>query len=189
MARRGAGPRTATGPLTMKGTILGTLPYMAPEQLEGKPVDTRADIFAFGAMVHEMVTGRRAFPESSEAGLIGAILHSHPPALGAAKPGTPPALERLVSVCLAKEPAGRWSSAHDVLPPTAGDRRNRRGRTARRRTAPQRSRERLAWAAAAIALLAALALGVLFLTNDRNPHRRPSPSFRSCRSGHPLRAR
>ncbi len=163
-----AGAETVTGPLTMKGTVLGTLPYMAPEQLEGKPVDARADIFAFGAMLHEMVTGRRAFPESSEAGLIGAILHSHPPVLRTSNPGTPPALERLVSVCLAKDPARRWSSAHDVVLQLQGIAETG-GVEGPAATAPRRSRERLAWTTAAAALLVSLVLGVLFFTNRPQP--------------------
>ena len=105
---------TATA-LTFHGEILGTLPYMAPEQLQGNDVDARADIFAFGAMLHEMVTGQRAFTGSSQASLIGAILHFEPPRVTQVAPGAPPALDRLVSVCLAKDPADRWSSATDVL--------------------------------------------------------------------------
>lgn len=162
-----AGAETVTGPLTMQGTILGTLPYMAPEQLEGKPVDARADIFAFGAMVHEMLTGRRAFPESSEAGLIGAILHSHPPTLSEAKPGTPRALERLVSVCLAKDPHDRWSSAHDVRLQLEGLADG--GRDAAAPAAHRRASERLAWIAAAIALLTAIGLGALFTAQRWQP--------------------
>ena len=105
---------TATA-LTVHGEILGTLPYMAPEQLQGHDVDARADIFAFGAMLHEMVTGQRAFTGSSQASLIGAILHFEPPRVTQVAPGAPPALDRLVAVCLAKDPANRWSTAGDVL--------------------------------------------------------------------------
>ena len=153
---------TRTAPLTMQGTILGTLPYMAPEQLEGKAVDARADIFAFGTMVHEMLTGRRAFPESSEAGLIGAILHAHPPALGTAKPGTPRALERLVAVCLAKDPADRWSSAHDVRLQLDGLAESGSLDLAAA-AAPRRSRERLAWIAAAVATFIAIGAATLLM--------------------------
>jgi serine/threonine protein kinase len=165
---RSAGDETRSAPLTMQGTILGTLPYMAPEQLEGKPVDARADIFAFGAMVHEMITGRRAFPESSEAGLIGAILHSHPPALGEAKPGTPRALERLVSVCLAKDPHDRWSSSHDVRLQLEGLADNS-SLDAAVGPQPRRSRERLAWMAAALATLIAIGAGALLMSARVSP--------------------
>ena len=101
--------------LTEKGTILGTLEYMAPEQLEGRKVDARTDLFALGAIVYEMTAGRRPFTASSRAGLIAAILGSEPPRLTTVREDTPPALDRLVKICLAKSPDDRWSSAHDVL--------------------------------------------------------------------------
>ena len=107
--------RTATTaePLTGHGTILGTLQYMAPEQLEGKEADARTDIFAFGAMVYEMAAGRRAFDASSSASLIGAILRDEPPPMSALPPA-PRALDRLVRTCMAKDPDERWQSAGDV---------------------------------------------------------------------------
>ena len=83
---------------------------MAPEQLEGKPTDARTDLFAFGAILYEMVTGRRAFDSPSQAGIVGAILHAEVPAVASA----PPAFARVLSACLAKKPEDRWSSAHDV---------------------------------------------------------------------------
>jgi serine/threonine protein kinase/Tol biopolymer transport system component len=105
----------ATPPtLTAPGTIIGTVQYMAPEQLEGQEADTRTDIFAFGTVVYEMVTGRKAFAGKSEAGLIGAIMHAEPPALSASQPLTPPLLDRIVKKCLAKEPNERWQSVRDV---------------------------------------------------------------------------
>ena len=106
---------TATSPLTEQGQILGTTQYMAPEQLEAGVADARSDIFAFGAIVFEMVTGRRTFEGSSQAAVIGTILHKPPPAMTSLAPGVPPALERLISVCLAKSPDDRWASIHDVL--------------------------------------------------------------------------
>jgi serine/threonine protein kinase/Tol biopolymer transport system component len=109
------GGHDTTAALTGQGQILGTLHYMAPEQLEGRPVDARADIFAFGAILYEMLIGHRAFAGASPASVIGAILHAPAPTLAQAAPLAPPALDRLVSVCLAKDPGDRWSSAHDVL--------------------------------------------------------------------------
>jgi serine/threonine protein kinase len=106
---------TQTTPLTGEGTILGTLQYMAPEQLEGKEADARTDIFALGAMIHEMVTGRKAFEEGSQASLIAAILERDPPLISTLQPLTPPALDRVVQTCLAKEPDARWQNAHDIL--------------------------------------------------------------------------
>jgi serine/threonine protein kinase len=109
------GGRTMTAPLTGQGQIIGTLNYMAPEQLEGRPVDARADIFAFGTIVFEMITGRRAFAGGSAAGVIGAILREPVPPISQVVPAAPPALDRVVEACLAKDPEDRWSSAHDVL--------------------------------------------------------------------------
>jgi len=100
--------------LTGKGTILGTVPYMAPEQLEGKPADARTDLWALGAIVYEMVAGRRAFEGSSQVSLIAAIVEREPASLSTLQPVTPPSLERLVKRCLAKSPDDRWDSAHDV---------------------------------------------------------------------------
>src|SRR6267378_562073 len=105
---------TANDPLTAKGTIVGTLQYMAPEQLEGKEVDARTDIFAFGAVVYEMATGKRAFQGKSQASLMVAILEREPPAMSALQPMTPPALDRVVKRCLAKEPDERCQSAKDL---------------------------------------------------------------------------
>jgi Tol biopolymer transport system component len=105
---------TRTAPLTGEGTILGTLQYMAPEQLEGAETDARTDIFAFGAILYEMVSGRRAFEGKSQASLIAAILAADPPPLLKVSPIVPASLDRIVNVCLAKEPNARWSSIHDV---------------------------------------------------------------------------
>jgi Tol biopolymer transport system component len=103
-----------TQPLTDEGIVLGTLPYMAPEQLEGRAVDGRADIFSLGAILYEMSTGRRAFKGDSQASLIAAILERQPDPVSAVRPLTPPGLERLVHKCLAKKPEARWQSASDV---------------------------------------------------------------------------
>jgi serine/threonine-protein kinase len=105
---------TANDPLTVQGTIVGTLQYMAPEQLEGKEVDARTDIFAFGAVVYEMATGKGAFEGKSQASVIGAILKDDPPLISALQPMTPPALDRVVKRCLAKETDERWQSANDL---------------------------------------------------------------------------
>src|SRR6202040_2196081 len=105
---------TANEPLTAQGSIVGTMQYMAPEQLEGKEVDARTDIFAFGAVVYETATGKKAFEGKSQASLIAAILEREPPAMSALQPMTPPALDRVVKKCLAKEPEKRWQAASDV---------------------------------------------------------------------------
>jgi serine/threonine-protein kinase len=105
---------TARDPLTVQGTILGTLQYMAPEQVEGNEVDARTDIFAFGAVVYEMATGKRPFQGKTQASVIGAILRDDPPPMSSLQPMTPPALDRVVRKCLAKEPEKRWQAASDV---------------------------------------------------------------------------
>ncbi len=105
---------TAAKDVTRDGVILGTPSYMAPEQLEGKEADARTDLFALGAVLYEMATGRKAFAGPSEASLISAILSSDPPPISSLRPETPPALDRLVRTCLAKDPDARWQSAGDV---------------------------------------------------------------------------
>jgi Tol biopolymer transport system component/predicted Ser/Thr protein kinase len=100
--------------LTAQGTILGTFQYMAPEQLEGQEADARTDIFAFGAVVYEMLTGKKAFEGKSQASLIGAILKDQPPPLSTVQPAAPAALDRVVRTCLAKNPEDRWQSAADL---------------------------------------------------------------------------
>jgi Tol biopolymer transport system component len=100
--------------LTARGTILGTYQYMAPEQIEGAEADARTDIFAFGAVMYEMLTGRRAFTGKSQASLIGAILKDDPPSIGSLQPLVPASLDHIVRTCLAKNPDDRWQTAHDV---------------------------------------------------------------------------
>ena len=101
-------------PLTQEGTILGTFQYMAPEQLEGLEADARTDIFAFGALLYEMVTGNRAFQGKSKTSLIAAIVSAEPKPVSSIQPLASPALEHVIDKCLAKEPDDRWQSAHDV---------------------------------------------------------------------------
>ncbi|MGH9492021.1 MAG: protein kinase domain-containing protein, partial [Terriglobales bacterium] len=100
--------------LTAEGTILGTFQYMAPEQLEGREADARTDLFALGMVVYEAATGRPAFMGKTKASLIASILSSEPPALTTLQPMTPPALDRVVKICLAKDPDERWQTAHDL---------------------------------------------------------------------------
>ena len=141
---------TGDKPLTAEGSIVGTFQYMAPEQLEGKEPDARTDIFAFGAVLHEMATGQRAFKGKSQASLIAAILASEPPPISRLQPLTPPALDRVVATCLAKDPDERWQSAHDLLKEMTWVRDG--GSTAAAPVVAQRVRpERIAWAAAAMA--------------------------------------
>ena len=164
---------SASQPLTAQGTIVGTFQYMSPEQVEGKEADARSDIFALGAVLYEMVTGKRAFEGKTTASTIAAILAAHPPSITAIQPMTPPALDRVVKTCMAKDADERWQTAQDVklqlqwiaeggsqagVPvPLAGRRRNR---------------ERLAWVVAALALVATLAVAFVHWRTSARPELR-----------------
>ncbi len=147
--------------LTQEGTILGTFQYMAPEQLEGKEADARSDIFAFGAVLYEMATGAKAFTGSSQASLISAILRDEPKPISQVQPMTPPALDRVVKTCLAKDPEDRFQTAHDVRLQLAWI---AEGGSQAGVPAPvvshRKSRERLAWAAAGILAAASVGFGM-----------------------------
>lgn len=106
--------RPATRPLTSPGTLLGTLHYMAPEQLEGLDADARSDVFAFGAVLYEMLTGTKAFQGKSQANLIVSILEYDPPPVSTLQPLTPQALDRAIAACLSKDPEKRWQNAGDL---------------------------------------------------------------------------
>ncbi len=165
---------TALKPVTEEGMIVGTIQYMAPEQIEGREADHRSDIFAFGAMLYEMVTGKRAFGGSSRASLIAAILEREPQPIAEIAPLSPPALDRVIRSCLAKDPDDRWQSAHDL-------RRElqwmRDGLSSPVQTAPAiarsgRSRERIAWAAAVLLpLLVAAFMWVALRPSEAPPVR------------------
>lgn len=105
---------TQSAPLTAEGSIVGTLQYMAPEQLEGKEAEARTDIFALGAVIYEMVTGKKAFEAESQASLIAAILDRDPAPISDVQPLAPAALDHIVRKCLVKSPDERWQSAHDL---------------------------------------------------------------------------
>jgi serine/threonine protein kinase len=105
---------TQNTPVTREGTVVGTFQYMSPEQVEGKEVDGRSDIFSLGAVLYEMVTGKRAFEGKSQLSVASAILEREPAPLSAVKPMTPPALDHAIRKCLAKIPDERWQSANDL---------------------------------------------------------------------------
>jgi eukaryotic-like serine/threonine-protein kinase len=107
-------PATSEWTGTAQGTIIGTLQYMAPEQVQGAPADARTDIFAFGSILHEMATGRRAFEATTQASLAAKILESEVPPVSTLSPIAPPVFDHIVQGCLAKDPADRWQTAHDV---------------------------------------------------------------------------
>jgi serine/threonine protein kinase len=105
---------TMTKPLTEAGSIMGTLQYMSPEQLEGKAADARSDIFSFGCVLYELLTGRRAFQAASQATLIASIIDREPEPLTVHQPLASPMLERVVRKCLAKDPEKRWQHVADL---------------------------------------------------------------------------
>ena len=155
---------TQTEPLTGQGMILGTLQYMAPEQVEGKDADARTDIFAFGAVVYEMVTGQKAFEGDSQASLITPIMSATPTPPSALQPVSPPSLDRVVTKCLAKDPDARWQTARDLRDELTWitDGGSHVGVPAVVAT-PRKTRERLWMATAALATLVATALAALYL--------------------------
>jgi Tol biopolymer transport system component/predicted Ser/Thr protein kinase len=162
---------TLTTPLTEAGSIVGTFQYMAPEQLEGQPADARSDIFSLGSVLYEMATGQRAFTGKSQASLIVAVLKEEPAPISSIQPLTPPAFDRLVQTCLAKDPEDRFQTAHDVELQLrwiveGGSQAGAPAAVSARR----KSRERLAWGVAAAAILTAVALGIgFFLRAPKSP--------------------
>ncbi len=149
--------------LTAQGTILGTIQYMSPEQIEGLEADGRSDIFALGVVLYEMVTGRKAFEGKSQASLMASILERDPRPVSEIQPLSPPALEHVIQGCLAKAPDDRWQTAHDVMKQlkwiAAGGSQVSGAATA----APSRGRARVGWIAAASlgVVLVAAALAAL----------------------------
>jgi eukaryotic-like serine/threonine-protein kinase len=163
-------------PLTAEGSFIGTFQYMAPEQLEGHEADERSDIFSLGAVLYEMATGKRAFDGKSTSSVVAAILERDPPPISQFQHMSPPSLDRVVKICLAKDPDDRWQSAHDVelqlkWMAEAGSQAGVAVSAGARRSRAQFA----GWVVAAICLLAGITLAaVIFL---RAPE--PAPSMRS----------
>src|SRR6516162_1914325 len=149
-------------PLTAQGTVLGTFQYMAPEQVEGKEADARSDIFAVGAVLYEMASGKRAFEGKTTASVIAAVLERDPPPISTVQPTSPPALDRVVKTCLAKDPDERFQNVHDVkLQLKWMSEGGSQAGVPVPVIARRKNRERLAWVVAALALLAALGLAFI----------------------------
>jgi eukaryotic-like serine/threonine-protein kinase len=159
-------------PVTEQGTIVGTFQYMSPEQVEGKEVDGRSDIFSLGAVLYEMVTGNRAFEGKSQLSVASAILEKEPEPISAAKPMTPPALEHAVKKCLAKFPDERWQSVSDLASELkwiaeSGSQVGEAGRV----PAVRRRWERAGWLLAATFFLLAVAAGAAWWhASNRRSH-------------------
>jgi eukaryotic-like serine/threonine-protein kinase len=165
--------------LTEQGTILGTTQYMAPEQLEGKEADARTDIFAFGAIVYEMLTGKHAFEGGSKASLIAAILKDTPRRISAIEPSVTPGLESTILRCLAKDPDDRWQNAGDLLFQLRAD-STIGSKVASAVDAPEaagtdRARPRWRLATTAVLAAAALAIGGFVLVSSKQARTGATP--------------
>ena len=157
----GASVLPTTPPQTLPGVVLGTIGYMSPEQVRGVAADHRADIFALGAILYEMLSGKRAFTGDTPMDAMTAILKEDPPALPIAARQIPAALERIVGRCLEKAPAARFKSADDLAFALEGlSGHSEAARASVGRVKPAR-REQLGWAAAAVFFVAAMALGAM----------------------------
>jgi eukaryotic-like serine/threonine-protein kinase len=170
-----SGPSPLT-PLTTAGSIVGTIQYMSPEQIEGKEADARSDIFAFGAVLYEMVTGKRPFSGKSQISLASSILESDPQPISAIKPVPPPAFEHVGATCLQKNPEERYQTAHDIkleLQWIAADKSS--AVAAPVTLVPSRGRERLGWAAALLAAVVLTTAAVMLFYH-------PAQSARSMRA-------
>jgi Tol biopolymer transport system component len=170
-----AGQNTAlaTSPGTAPGVILGTVGYMAPEQVKGAIADHRSDIFALGAVLYEMLSGRRAFQRDTAPETMTAILNEEPPELAAASQPVPPALDRIVRRCLEKSPAARFQSARDLAFALEGlsgqsDSSMVSGES-RAAAGPRRTRERVLVAVIGLLLLATAALAYRLLRPEASP--------------------
>jgi eukaryotic-like serine/threonine-protein kinase len=173
----GSGPsmfddQTRQKPLTAEGQIVGTFQYMAPEQLEGREADARTDIFAFGAILYEMATGRRAFDGKTKASLIASILDREPPPIVEVQPLAPPLLERVIRTALQKDPDDRWQTTHDLMLELKwiAEGGSHAGVAAPVKLS-RRRRELAAWTLAAVAALAAIGAALAWNTG-RNVERR-----------------
>jgi serine/threonine-protein kinase len=145
---------------SVSGMVVGTAPYMAPEQVEGRPVDGRTDLFAFGCVLYEMLTGTRAFEGTSAASVMAAVLEHEPRAASTLQPAISPAVERVITRCLAKDPEARWQSAADLAADLRWVRETRAGAAAAPGTTQSRPRRVVRLASAVAAGVALLAVGV-----------------------------
>lgn len=163
-------------PLTQRGSIVGTFQYMAPEVLQGAESDARSDNFSFGCVLYEMATGKRAFDGKSQVGVLAAILEKEPEPISVSQPLVPPALERLICTCLAKDPDQRWQSAHDLKMQlrTISEIGSQSGAHAAVASPPRVNRRTLAalgivgWMLAAVCLVVALRYSRL-IADERQP--------------------
>ncbi|HTV82409.1 MAG TPA: protein kinase [Acidobacteriaceae bacterium] len=155
-------------PLSSAGSVIGTVQYMSPEQIQGMEADARSDIFAFGVMLFEMATGKRAFEGKTQASIVGQILAVDPPSVSQLQPSTPPGLARLTQICLEKDPDERVQSAHDLRLQLEAVATAPEITVSAPSAAPARLRW-LPWAVAAVFAIAAALVGWLWLASRRTP--------------------
>jgi len=157
--------------LSTAGAVIGTVQYMSPEQIQGAEADARSDIFAFGAMLFEMATGKRAFEGKTQSSIVGQILAVDPPLASTVRPEIAPSLDRVIRLCLEKEPDERIQTAHDLKLTLQAIQEEQPGRaTAALDQAPKRSsRERAGWVAAVVAALVLGGLGAVLLYHPAKP--------------------
>jgi serine/threonine protein kinase len=159
---------TAT-PLSTAGAVIGTVQYMSPEQIQGMEADARSDIFAFGAMLFEMATGKRAFEGKTQASIVGQILAIDPPAASAVRPETSPALDRVIRLCLEKDPDERIQTAHDLKLNLQAVAEQPAVAAASKQQPTSSARQRVGWIAAVAAALVLGALGAILLYHPPKP--------------------
>jgi eukaryotic-like serine/threonine-protein kinase len=157
-------------PVTEQGTIVGTFQYMSPEQIDGKELDGRSDIFSLGAVLYEMVTAKRAFEGKSQLSVASAILEKEPTPICMINPTTPATLDHSIRRCLAKDPEERWQTARDLALELkwAADSGSHAGVPVGF-ASPRSSRWLLGWASAAVAVLALFGLALFFAGYKSRP--------------------
>jgi len=156
-------------PLSSAGAILGTVQYMAPEQIQGLEADARSDIFAFGLLLYEMATGKHAFQGKTQSSVVGQILAVDPPPISSLQPMTPPALSRLVSTCLEKDPNERLQTIHDVKLRLAEIAEAPEPSTQIVKSNPARTRNRILWLGVAFAVILIAIAATYFATIRQQP--------------------
>ncbi|HKS73907.1 MAG TPA: protein kinase [Terriglobales bacterium] len=166
------------GPLTQQGMVVGTFQYMAPEVLQGQPADARSDIFSFGCVLYEMITGRRAFDGKSQLSVLAAILDKEPDSLTALQPNAPPALDYVVKSCLQKNPEDRFQTAHDIKLQLKWIAEAKAGSSAATPVVTPSRKSPLSWIAAVLAAAVLAALAGYFLRP-----RTPAPLIRASIAG------
>ncbi|MFL6353147.1 MAG: protein kinase domain-containing protein [Bryobacteraceae bacterium] len=162
------------GTLTQHGLILGTVAYMSPEQADGRPVDARSDIFSFGSLLYEMVTGRQAFQRDTAASTIAALLRENPQSASALVEDVPPELEGLIGLCLRKNPADRYQHIDDVKLALEQIKEKSYAGVLTSAAKTQRRHGRFVWGAGLVAVLLLVSVGVWFV---RSKTRAPEASL------------